>query len=54
MNFLPRNWEGYYVYSSSSSRVYLGSFMVGVSKGEKNLKDFLKLLFINNIYMKQI
>jgi hypothetical protein len=53
MNFLPRNWEGYYVYSSSS-RVYLGSFIVGVSKEEKRFKDFLKLFFINNIDMKQI
>jgi hypothetical protein len=31
---------------------YLGSFTVGVPKGEKGYKDFLKLLFINNIYMK--
>jgi hypothetical protein len=51
MNFLPRNWEAYYAYSS---RVYLGSFIVGISKGEKRFKDFLKLFFINNIYIKQI
>jgi hypothetical protein len=51
MNFLLRIWEGYYAYSS---KVYLGSFMVGVSKREKGLKNFLKLFFINNIYMKQI
>jgi hypothetical protein len=33
--------------------VYLGSFEVGVPKGEKGYKHFLKLFFTNNIYMKK-
>ncbi len=32
----------------------IGSFTVGVPKGQKGYKDFLKLFFINNIYMKNI
>jgi hypothetical protein len=31
----------------------LGPFMIGVPKKEKKLKDFLELLFTNNIYIKQ-
>jgi len=30
---------------------YVTSFMVGVAKKEKDIKFFLKLFFINNIYM---
>jgi hypothetical protein len=32
---------------------YLSSFPVGVPKGEKGYKYFLKLLFVNSIYMKK-
>jgi hypothetical protein len=32
----------------------VGLFMVGVPKKEKKLKDFMELLFANNIYLKQI
>ncbi len=33
---------------------YLGALTGGVPKGEKGYNDFLKLLFVNNMYMENI
>jgi uncharacterized membrane protein len=44
-----------YSYAQNQSWVchVLNPFMVGVPKKKKGLKDFFKLFFENNIYMKQ-
>jgi hypothetical protein len=41
-------------HSRKKNDYVLGPFMITVQKRKKKLKDFLELLFTNNIYMKQI